>query len=165
MKNSRKKPKTPQCLVCLIISSSMLPPSATWTWKITTTQIKSHMKRKEFVVSFFVSKSTSGNFIEETKEDFVAPKQVLFFWHFFIIRREEPYFGDCPYMWKHNVFSPWASMCEVMFAKVVHQRMTFCHACWSCARNGAKFISFSVNFKVHSSYFWHFNNFFPKKLF
>jgi hypothetical protein len=68
-------------------------------------------------------------------------------------------------MWKHNVFSPWASMCEVMFAKVVHQRMTFCHACWSCARNGAKFISFSVNFKVHSSYFWHFNNFFPKKLF
>jgi len=37
------------------------------------------MKRKEFVVSFFVSKSTSGNFIEETKEDFVAPKQVLYF--------------------------------------------------------------------------------------
>lgn len=93
-------------------------------------------------VCFSISKSTYGNFIKETKEDFVAPKQVLFFWHFFIIKSEEPYFGDCPCMWKHNVFSPWASMCEVMFAKVVHQRMTLCHACWSCATNGAKFIGF-----------------------
>ncbi len=141
-KNSRRELETPQCLVYPIISSSMLPPSATWTWKITTTQIKSHMRRKEFVVCFSVSKSTYGNFIKETKEDFVAPKQVLFFWHFFIIRTEEPYFGDCPCMWKHNVFSPWASMCEVMFAKVVHQRMTLFHACWRCATNGAKFIGF-----------------------
>jgi hypothetical protein len=37
------------------------------------------MERKEFVVYFFASKSTSGNFIEETKENFVAPKQFIFF--------------------------------------------------------------------------------------
>jgi hypothetical protein len=37
------------------------------------------MRRKEFVIYLSTNKSTFGNFIEEVKKDFTAPKQALFF--------------------------------------------------------------------------------------
>lgn len=65
--------------------------------------------------------------LKKKKKIYLFQSKLSFLNNFLIIRNKEPYFEDYPFLWKHDIFSPWAFVCEIMFLKIVQQGMTEWH--------------------------------------